>query len=126
MHVVSVAVDNLIFESSGYESALADATPEMEENLRQVVAVGGLCNAAVFGLDKGDESERAITGDATGENRKSAKFPSISPTVVPDAAILRFSNRVLPADPLRSQWREIFKVNFNSKVRDNHATARLS
>ncbi len=32
-----------------------------------------------------------------------------------DAAILRFSNSVLP---LQTIWKEIFKVNFNSKVRN--------
>ena len=34
-----------------------------------------------------------------------------------DSAILRFSDNVIPANPLRDQWHEVFKVNFNSKVR---------
>ncbi|TBU64935.1 sodium-potassium ATPase [Dichomitus squalens] len=97
MRVVSVAVDDLVFDASAYESVLANATPEIESNLSQTVAVGVLCNAAMFGGDRGDALERAIAGDAT------------------DAAILRFSDSVLAADPLRSQWQEIFKVNFNSK-----------
>ncbi|TBU35112.1 sodium-potassium ATPase [Dichomitus squalens] len=97
MRVVSVAVDDLVFDASAYESVLANATPEIESNLSQTVAVGVLCNAATFGGDRGDALERAIAGDAT------------------DAAILRFSDSVLAADPLRSQWQEIFKVNFNSK-----------
>ncbi|PIL32102.1 transporter [Ganoderma sinense ZZ0214-1] len=97
MHVVSVAVNDMVFKSSAYKSVLADAEPAIAENLSQVVAVGGLCNAAMLGADRGDGSERAISGDAT------------------DAAIFRFSNGVLPADPLGTIWNEIYKVNFNSK-----------
>lgn len=69
MHVISVAVDDMVFESSVYKSVLADATPKVAANLSQVVAVGGLCNAAMFGPDRSDGSERAISGDATGKNR---------------------------------------------------------
>ena len=69
MHVVNVAVDDLVFDSSAYESALTDATPEVRTNLCQITAVGGLCNAATFGADRGNGSERAIAGDATGQNR---------------------------------------------------------
>ena len=68
MHVVSVAVDDRVFESSAFKSVLADAEPVIAENLSQVVAVGGLCNAAMFGADRDDGSERAISGDATGKN----------------------------------------------------------
>ncbi|KAF9447587.1 sodium-potassium ATPase [Macrolepiota fuliginosa MF-IS2] len=97
MHVVDVAVADTTFDSSTFKSAVADATPQVAANLSQVAAVGGLCNSAVFQGDKGDGSERAIAGDAT------------------DSAILRFSDSIIPANPLRNQWQEIFKVTFNSK-----------
>ncbi|KAI0757131.1 sodium-potassium ATPase [Daedaleopsis nitida] len=97
MHVVNVAVDDMVFESSVYKPVLADATPAVASNLSQVVAVGSICNAAVFGAETKDASEKLISGDAT------------------DSAILRFSDSIIPATPLRSHWQEVFKVNFNSK-----------
>ncbi|RPD63077.1 sodium-potassium ATPase [Lentinus tigrinus ALCF2SS1-6] len=97
MHVVNVAVDDMVFESSAFGSVLADATPEIVSNLAQVVAVGGLCNAAVFGAEQEDGSDKSVAGDAT------------------DSAILRFSDGVRSATSIRSQWQEVFKVNFNSK-----------
>ena len=39
-----------------------------------------------------------------------------SHTPLSDTAILRFSNGIIPAMPLREKWQEIYKVNFNSKV----------
>ena len=66
MHVVNVAVDDMVFESSAFGSVLSDATPEVATNLVQLAAVGGLCNAAVFGAEKEDGSEKTIAGDATG------------------------------------------------------------
>ena len=66
MHVVNVAVDDMVFESSAFGSVLADATPEVAMNLVQIVAVGGLCNAAVFGAEQEVGAEKSIAGDATG------------------------------------------------------------
>ncbi len=66
MHVVNVAVDDMTFQASTFESVLADATESIETNLVQVAAVGGICNAAVFGAETDDGSEKSISGDATG------------------------------------------------------------
>ncbi|KAI0762858.1 sodium-potassium ATPase [Fomes fomentarius] len=98
MHVVNVAVDDMTFQASTFESVLADATDSIETNLVQVAAVGGICNAAVFGAETDDGSEKSISGDAT------------------DTAILRFSEGVLPVNRLRDQWDEVFRVTFNSKA----------
>lgn len=126
MHVVSVAVDDMVFESSAYKSVLANATPAVASNLSQVVAVGGLCNAAMFGAGRGDGSERAISGDATGKNRNQPSSLLFLSPRVSDAAILRFSDSVLPSDPLRTVWKDIYKVNFNSKVRKPFFPTRQS
>ena len=66
MHVVNVAVDDMVFESSAFESVLSDSTPAVKSNLSQLVAVGGICNAAVFGADSDGGQEKSIVGDATG------------------------------------------------------------
>ena len=66
MHVVNVAVDDMVFDSSAYGAVLPDSTPEIASNLSQLVAVGGLCNAAVFNADKDSSSETSVVGDATG------------------------------------------------------------
>ncbi|KAI0735310.1 sodium-potassium ATPase [Earliella scabrosa] len=97
MHVVNVAVDDMVFESSAFESVLSDSTPAVKSNLSQLVAVGGICNAAVFGVDSDGGQEKSIVGDAT------------------DAAILRFSDSISPVTPLRDEWKEIYNVNFNYK-----------
>ncbi|PIL33977.1 transporter [Ganoderma sinense ZZ0214-1] len=51
MHVVNVAVNDVDYESEVFGDILVNATPEVAANLSQVVAVGGLCNAAIIGAD---------------------------------------------------------------------------
>ena len=68
MHVVNVAVDDMVFESSAFDGVLKSATPAVAANLSQLAAVGGICNSAVFSGDLGDDSSRSIAGDATGEH----------------------------------------------------------
>ena len=67
MHVVNVAVDEMVLEPSTFESVLKDATPAVTENLSQLAAVGGICNSAVFSGVSDDDSSRSIAGDATGK-----------------------------------------------------------
>ena len=67
MHVVNVAVDDMVFDAPAFSSVATSATPQVASNLSQVVAVGGLCNAAVFNTENNNGSEKAIAGDATGK-----------------------------------------------------------
>lgn len=41
---------------------------------------------------------------------------------IPDVAVMRFSDAVMSVDSLRGQWTEIFKLNFNSKVKQRDAS----
>ncbi|KAF8503943.1 sodium-potassium ATPase [Hysterangium stoloniferum] len=68
------------------------------ENLAQIAAVAGICNAAAFAADEKTSDRRNIIGDAT------------------DAAILSFSDSVTPIQDTLKAWEEVHKVNFNSKV----------
>ena len=68
MHVVNVAVDGMVFESSAFDNVLKDAAPAVAANLSQVAAVGGICNSAVFSADSGEGSSKSIAGDATGKH----------------------------------------------------------
>ncbi|EJF58252.1 sodium-potassium ATPase [Dichomitus squalens LYAD-421 SS1] len=97
MQVVNVAVEGTGFEAETFGDALSSAAPEVAFNLSQVVAVGALCNTAVFGAESKSESARPIMGNET------------------DVAVLRFSEGAMSVDALRGQWQEVFKVNFNSK-----------
>ena len=66
MHVVNVAVDDMVFESSAFDAVIKDSTPAVAANLAQLVAVGGICNSAMFGAESEDGSGKTIAGDATG------------------------------------------------------------
>ena len=75
MHVVNVAVDDTVFESSAFEMAIQDATPDIAANLTQLAAVGGICNSAMFGTQTSEGSQKSIVGDATG-TASSSTVPS--------------------------------------------------
>ena len=66
MHVVNVAVDDMVFESSAFDGVLKDASHEIAANLSQLAAVGSICNSAMFGAATTDGTTRSIAGDATG------------------------------------------------------------
>ncbi|KAJ4247486.1 hypothetical protein NW762_013163 [Fusarium torreyae] len=67
--------------------------------IQQARAIAGLCNAAEFDQGTAEKplAERHIFGDAT------------------DQAALRFSESVGSVSELRSQWKMMFELSFNSK-----------
>lgn len=123
MHVENVAVYDTEFKSSVFRDKLLNKsiskeheTPQTSsdnvsevsrENLIQVAAVAGICNAAVFTEDK-ETGIPEILGDAT------------------DAALLSFSNDITPVKDLGNIWQEVHKINFNSKTKFMLKLSRLS
>ncbi|KAL1412745.1 hypothetical protein Q8F55_000492 [Vanrija albida] len=71
------------------------------DNVRQLAAVAGVCNAALFDEATLDQpiGLRRVNGDAT------------------DSAILRFAEFLRPVKESNADWNEVFKVNFNSKTK---------
>ncbi|KAJ7062790.1 hypothetical protein C8F01DRAFT_1230384 [Mycena amicta] len=67
--------------------------------LRELAALAGLCNDAVFAPSKLEEAveDRRVNGDAT------------------DTGLLRFSESISSTQDLRANWKEIGKIAFNSK-----------
>lgn len=82
-------------------SGILSAPTTRGSNVRQLVAIAGICNAATFveaDMDKPVEI-REVNGDAT------------------DAAILRFAENAVPVHKLNEPWVEVFRGNFNSKTK---------
>ena len=71
MEVVSVAVEDTVFDAQGFRDTLSGAVQGVVSNLSQVIAVGGLCNSAVFGGKSVDGSPRPVMGNQTGKWRTS-------------------------------------------------------
>ncbi|KAI0316640.1 sodium-potassium ATPase [Amylostereum chailletii] len=98
MHVEDAAIYDTAFSTASLNSAAKTSSPPVTENLCQLPAVAAICNGATFhGADAG--VEREAMGDAT------------------DSAILRFADTLIGADAMRSQWRTVYKMNFNSKTK---------
>ncbi|KAF7333008.1 Calcium ATPase [Mycena venus] len=69
------------------------------ETIRELAALAGLCNDAVFEPSKIEEAEehRKVNGDAT------------------DTGLLRFAESIARTDDLRAEWIQAGKISFNSK-----------
>lgn len=107
MHVQDAAVFDAIFTTSSLMVDIGKASPEIAENLRQLPTVAAICNSANF--DQASAlGERSVIGDAT------------------DSAILRFADSFIPVDTIRGHWRQIFKINFNSKNKFMLTLSRLN
>ncbi|KAJ9097793.1 hypothetical protein QFC19_006661 [Naganishia cerealis] len=76
-------------------------TDEEGRQLQHIAAIAGLCNAAVFerGAESAPNGLPSIRGDAT------------------DTAILRFADPIKPVNESSSEWQEIFRIDFNSKMK---------
>lgn len=74
---------------------------EEARKVKHIATIAGLCNAAVFERSGGlnPNGLPLIRGDAT------------------DSAILRFADVIKPVDKLSSEWQEIFRIDFNSKMK---------
>lgn len=86
----------------GKVAVSASEAPERyasSEGLRQLANASAVCNEAEFDASTMylPTPDRKINGDAT------------------DSAILRFAESMSPVSSLRTAWRSIFKVAFNSK-----------
>lgn len=83
--------------------AITTVNPHLERpsqsGLNQLQAVAALCNAAEFAPAKENESvmDRTVIGDAT------------------DQASLRFAEQIAPSQEIRSLWRIVYELAFNSK-----------
>ncbi|KDQ57331.1 hypothetical protein JAAARDRAFT_194477 [Jaapia argillacea MUCL 33604] len=109
MHVENVAVFDTVYHPESFRSDIARCSQEVAANLSQVAAVSSICNAATFEAgSSSDEKEKGAVGDAT------------------DVAILRFGDLVASAEVARHRWREIFRVNFNSKTKFMLKLSQLS
>ncbi|KAF8512193.1 sodium-potassium ATPase [Gautieria morchelliformis] len=82
----------------------------VRENLAQLGAVAGICNAAAFAAEQNEKplAAREIIGDAT------------------DSAILRFAESIAPVEASLNTWQEVHKVNFNSKTKYMLKLSKLS
>ncbi|KAF8987235.1 sodium-potassium ATPase [Cyathus striatus] len=97
MTVEDVAVLETTFDVPTYERALQDQKSAKFENLRQLAAVGAICNSASYVDGFESKEERMIVGDAT------------------DIAMFRFSNLIFPAEVMQYQWTEVYRISFSSK-----------
>jgi sodium/potassium-transporting ATPase subunit alpha len=90
--------DYVVAKETGLASKAASVY-ESNKPLRQLANLGAVCNAAEFDASTVNEplAERKINGDAT------------------DTAILRFAEDMTPVSSLRTFWRSIYQVTFNSK-----------
>ncbi|KAH9965077.1 sodium-potassium ATPase [Russula compacta] len=99
MHVEDAAIYDATFNVPTLRQQLESAQPSVAENFRQLPAVSAICNAAAFQGSPSDV-KRQIIGDAT------------------DSAILKFSDDLLlSSDTIRTQWRHVHKIPFNSKTK---------
>ena len=116
MHVENIAILDVVYNSESFRTTLSDAEPASASNLAQVVAIGAICNAASFDESPSDKTDgKSISGNATGDFFFSILYiGSLLRSV--DAAILRFSDSVAPAEVTRYRWSNIYRANFNSKV----------
>lgn len=80
------------------------------DNLMQLAAIAGVCNAASFDASTMDQpvSVRQVNGDAT------------------DSAILRFAEFITPVKTSQADWTEVFKQSFNSKTKFMLKLCRLA
>ncbi|KAF8154699.1 sodium-potassium ATPase [Crassisporium funariophilum] len=104
MHVENLAVFDTVYESKSFHTALSGAAPDAESSLRQIAAIGAICNAATFDTghpssDSIDNNGKTIVGNAT------------------DVAILRFADSIASAEITRNRWVNVFRSNFNSKTK---------
>ncbi|KAF8486705.1 sodium-potassium ATPase [Gautieria morchelliformis] len=100
-------------EAPSDQSDLSTKLSESEtarENLAQLGAVAGICNAAAFAAEQNEKplEVREIIGDAT------------------DSAILRFAESIAPVEASLTAWQEVHKVNFNSKTKYMLKLSKLS
>ena len=118
MHVENVAVLDVVVDSKDYPSTVSSSSSDVAANLSQIVAAASICNTAVFDAGTGsndEKQERVIVGNATGEH--SDRIASTSSKFCTDVAILKFADSVASVDEIRHRWEEVFRMNFNSKVR---------
>jgi sodium/potassium-transporting ATPase subunit alpha len=74
---------------------------EEAQKVKHIASIAGLCNAAAFerGTEPTPNGPPLIRGDAT------------------DIAILRFADAIKPVDEHHSDWKEVFRIDFNSKMK---------
>ncbi|KAJ9120086.1 hypothetical protein QFC22_002984 [Naganishia vaughanmartiniae] len=74
---------------------------EEARRVRHIATIAGLCNAATFerGGAPSANGLPLVRGDAT------------------DTAILRFADAIKPVEEASSEWQEIFRIDFNSKMK---------
>lgn len=74
---------------------------EEARKVKHIASIAGLCNAAAFerGTGPTPNGPPLIRGDAT------------------DIAILRFADAIKPVDEHYSDWKEVFRIDFNSKMK---------
>lgn len=77
------------------------ASRKENDSIAQLAAVAAICNGAQFDASEIDQPVhlRRVNGDAT------------------DAAILRFAELLRPVKEANHPWKEVYKVNFNSKTK---------
>ncbi|KAF6760413.1 sodium-potassium ATPase [Ephemerocybe angulata] len=116
MHVQSVAISDAAYGAEEYKELVKSTSDSDKSNaLLQCAAVAAICNAAVYeegtaaaGSSPIAPAKRPILGNAT------------------DTAALRFSEDVLPAEGLLSQWKHVYHQSFNSKTKFMLQLSRLS
>ena len=119
MHVENIVILDVVYNSESFRTTLSNAEPDSASNLAQVVAIGAICNAAIFDnspLD-GKTNGKTISGNATGDfffRLLASYIGSLLRWI--DAAILRFSDSVASTEVTRERWTNIYRANFNSKV----------
>ena len=74
MHVEDAAIYDVTFELPTLRQQLGSAQGLVVENLRQLPAVGTICNAAIF--EGSSSGSNRIIGDATGKGPTFAHNPS--------------------------------------------------
>lgn len=114
MSVVNVALVESTLTSLQVLSATQGSLES--EALKVLVAIAGICNDAEF--EKGEEEgeKRKANGDATGEFRRPGCGVDTDGRTGIDTGLLRFSESVASVDKARSDWKEVGKLAFNSKV----------
>nr|OQO31842.1 hypothetical protein B0A51_00848 [Rachicladosporium sp. CCFEE 5018] len=94
-----MSVTDYIVAKKPNTAGKAAALYEDGKPLRELARIGAVCNAAEFDASTVSEplESRKVNGDAT------------------DTAILRFTESITVVSSLRSAWRSIYQVTFNSK-----------
>lgn len=113
MTVTNAAVLDDEFDAVEARDRIVANIPGKGENSREIAAVAGVCNAAMFDDETMDQpiGLRAVNGDATGESQQLGIW------LMTDSAILRFAESLKPVSDSQGEWTELFKVNFNSKTK---------